>query len=196
MRSILVNLVPLALLLVATAAEARYCNSPSCAMCARIFGPMPGFEPRPLTAIDSTPHSVVAVMVAVLNLSPEDILYDLGCGDARVLIEAVRTTGCRAVGIELDPAVAAIARANVAQSGVGARIRIVEGDATEYKYPLSHATAVFLYLYSPLIAELLPKIKTSRIVSYQHPLPGRSTTVIKTPDGLIYLSLESTFGQW
>ena len=190
------SLLVLVLLLTCVAhVEARYCSSPNCAMCNRLFGYLPGSAPQRLTAIDSTPHDVVKVMIAALNLTSKDLLYDLGCGDGRALIEAVRQSGCRAVGIEIDARVAATARANVRKSGVGDRIRITTGDVQRYN--LSQATAVFLYLNPPLIMNILPKIKTNRIVSYQHSLPGIPCRLIKAPNGApIYCSHETQYGKW
>lgn len=129
--------------------------------------PVPVVEPP---IIDSTPDVVVAAMVRELGLTPEDVLYDLGCGDGRILIYSVREYGCKAVGIEVDPAVAAIARRNVERAGLAGKIRIVTGDARSFK--LDGATAVTMYLYPSLMRQLLPKIGTRRIVSYSHQLPG------------------------
>ena len=176
-------------LILAAHAEARYCNNPSCAMCNRLFGPMSGFEPRPLKAIDSTPHEIVKVMVEALNLTSSDLMYDLGCGDGRALIEAVRQSNCRASGVEIDPQVAAIAKDNVRRSGLGHRIRVTNADATRYNE--FNCTALFIYMTPPLIVKLLPKLKPStRIVSYMHPLPGIPCRIIRAPNGApIYVSI-------
>ena len=120
--------------------------------------------------IDSTPQPIVEVMLAQLHLVPGDTIYDLGCGDGRMLITAVQTYGCKAVGIEIDPAVAAYARQRVREAGCG-RITIITGDARRYN--LDGATAVTMYLFPPLIKELMPKIKTRRVVSFSHRIPGR-----------------------
>lgn len=187
----------LLVLLVAAQVEARYCNSSSCAMCNRLFGPMPGFEPRRLTVIDSTPHEVVAVMIKALNLTRTDLLYDLGCGDGRALIEAVRQSGCRASGVEIDSRVAAIAQDNVRRSGLGHRIVVTNSDATRYNDGAFSCTALFVYLNPPLIAKLLPKLPAStRIVSYMHPLPGIPTRIILAPNGApIYCSIVNSW-EW
>ena len=178
-------------------AEARYCNSPSCRMCNSIFGPLPGYE---LTSdfrsiritkqvkcsasaiILSTPIEAVDAMLAALNLTPDDLLYDIGCGDGRILIRAAELYGCRAVGIEIDPVNAAVAKRNVRDSGVAHLIKITVGDARNFN--LTHATAVTLYLFPDLMEEIIPKLAaTARIVSYQHRLPGRSCREIKGPNG-------------
>lgn len=188
-------------LLLCSIAEARYCNSPACSMCNRLFGPLPGYQltdnyrsirHATLTQIDSMPAVAVDMMLAALKLTPKDLLYDLGCGDGRILITAVKKYGCRAVGIEIDPQVAAFAKQKVATSGVGARIRITVGDAR--KYDLSQATAVTMYLFPDLMRELVPKLSTKRIASYQHKILGIPSKKITAPRGsTIYLAVDSAW---
>ncbi len=127
---------------------------------------------RPDPRVESTPQVVVDAMLKELHLTPRDVLYDLGCGDGRILIAAVKQYGCMAVGIEIDPEVADLARRRGKDAGCG-RIRIVTGDARTFN--LSKATAVTMYLFPDLVAELMPKIKTDRVVSYSHGLPGRDS---------------------
>ncbi len=174
--------------------DARYCNSPNCKMCNRLFGPMPGFESVPLPQIDSTPHDVVRIMIKALRLTPKDLMYDLGCGDGRALIEAVKQSGCRASGVEIDPRVAAIAKDNIRRSGVGNRIQITNANFTKYN-DLSNCTAIFIYLNPPLIKTIIPKLnKKTRCVSYMHPIPGRQSKIIIAPNGgLIYVSISEGF---
>ena len=138
------------------------------------------------------PAVAVDMMLAALKLTPKDLLYDLGCGDGRILITAVKKYGCRAVGIEIDPQVAAFAKQKVATSGVGARIRITVGDAR--KYDLSQATAVTMYLFPDLMRELVPKLSTKRIASYQHKILGIPSKKITAPRGsTIYLAVDSAW---
>lgn len=190
--------------LMAQQAEARYCSSPICRMCNELFGPLPGYR---LTsdfrsvrirqvikppAILSTPIEAVDVMLAALKLTPDDLLYDIGCGDGRILIRAVQRYGCTALGIEIDPAKAAVASKNVRKSSAAGRIRITVGDAR--KFDLDKATAVTMYLFPDLMAEIIPKLATTRIVSYQHRLPGKSCKKINGPNGsYIYLAVPSSW---
>lgn len=182
------------LLLLVASVEARYCNSSNCKMCNRLFGVMPGFEPIPLPQIDSTPHDVVRIMIKALNLTSKDLLYDLGCGDGRALIEAVKQSGCRASGVELDARIAGIAKENVRRSGVSNRITVTNANLTKYN-DLSHCTAIFIYLNPPLIKTIIPKLnKMTRCVSYMHPIPGRSSKIIIAPNGApIYISIPQGF---
>ncbi len=127
--------------------------------------------------IDSTPQVVVDSMLAAVNPTEDDVLYDLGCGDGRILITAVKKYNCVAVGIELNPNVAAIAKANIKKAGLEHRIQIVTGDAR--KYELSDATIVTMYLFPDLMLELEPHIThATRIVSYSHEIPNRNNSKI------------------
>jgi hypothetical protein len=127
----------------------------------------------------------VNIMLDQLNLKQSDTLYDLGCGDARILIRARQRFCCKGVGIEIDPTVADIARWKVAESGCGG-IRIVTGDAT--KYDLDKADAVAVYLFPDTMALLIPKITTHRIVSYQHAIPGHRNIKVQMAVGVVYLA--------
>lgn len=153
------------------------CGNPRCVMCygasaqrllAQDRRPQivtPSQETTPV--IESTPEHIVDAMLAWAELSPADLLYDLGCGDGRILKRAVQTYGCRAVGIEIDPEVAAIAERNCESLP----IRIVTGDARKFLYP--DATVVAMYLDQDLMLELIPKLThVRRIVSNSHPVPG------------------------
>ncbi len=186
------------LLLSPSSAEARDCPNLLCAMCAVRFGTPPGYVlvdgpgwGRVVKAIDSaavisgnlqgsastavgsfspTPHDAVEDMLDQLDLGPDDVLYDIGAGDARILIAAVERFGCRAVGIELNPETAALARRRVREAGCG-RIRIVQGDAR--RFDLGAADGVCVYLFPDLMAELVSRIWCP-IVSYSHEIPGRN----------------------
>ena len=123
------------------------------------------FEPTPYPEIDSA--------LAELKITENDILYDLGCGDGRVLIAAYRQYGCSGVGIEINPQIAENARIAVRQAGLSSKIRIVTGDAT--KYNLDNATVIFIHLYPETVARLIPKLHNKRVASYSHNLPGLPT---------------------
>jgi hypothetical protein len=119
-------------------------------------------------AFDATPQSVVNAALREAQLTPDDILYDLGCGDGRVCRTAVELSGCRAVGVEQDVDTAIKAMRNCSGQSVG----IINADARHT--PINDATVVWMYLYPSLIAELVPRIgaNTRLIISYLHPIPG------------------------
>ena len=170
------------------------CSNPACWMCN--FIRQHGYqawndylagrwrEPRSLE-LQATPSEAIDMMLAGLNLKPSDVLYDLGCGDGRILIRAIRQYGCRAGGIEIDPGVAEIARRNLQRAGcIGSRI--VTGDAR--KFLLDRADAVTMYLSPELVSELSRKVKTDRIASYMHAVPGRESRTVKVGNGVVYFS--------
>ena len=108
-----------------------------------------------------TPEDAVAIALDLLALTPDDVLFEPGCGDARLLSKAT----CRAIGIELNPETANLARTSAPNS------IILTGDAALYDY--SGATVVYMYLYPDLMNKIIPLLKPgTRIVSYCHSVPG------------------------
>jgi ribosomal protein L11 methylase PrmA len=117
-----------------------------------------------------TPPEVVAAMLKVAKVGKGDIVYDLGSGDGRIPIAAVKDFGAaRATGIDIDPQRIKEATANLQKSGVGDRVRFLNQDL--FTTNLSEATVVTLYLLPSLNLKLLPKLKAelkpgTRIVSH------------------------------
>ena len=114
-----------------------------------------------------TPNAIVTKMLETARVTSVDLVYDLGAGDGKIPIEAARHFGARAVGIEYNPDMAALARRNAQQAGVSDRVTIVTGDI--FKEDFSNATVVTLYLLTDLNIKLMPtllKMKPgTRIVS-------------------------------
>lgn len=116
-----------------------------------------------------TPNDVVDKMLELAKVTAKDVVYDLGCGDGRIVITAAQRYGCRGVGIDIDPQRIAEATANVAAGKVGDKVRIVQGDLFEAN--ISEATVVTLYLLTRLNAKLKPKLYAdlkpgTRVVSH------------------------------
>lgn len=119
----------------------------------------------------STPQKVVDAMLAALSPPKNAKLFDLGCGDGRVLITAVLGYGCRAVGIEIDKETAEEARQNALNNFVSPSVFVFNGDATDYD--LAEAEYATMYLYDDLIEELTAKLSSgTKVASYAHPLPN------------------------
>lgn len=117
-----------------------------------------------------TPHHVVAAMLQLADVGKHDVLYDLGCGDGRIVIAAARDYGARAVGIEIVPELLTLGERAAAQAGVAGRVRFVRQDI--FQADLSPATVVTLYLSEEVNARLRPKLLRelrpgARIVSYR-----------------------------
>ena len=129
----------------------------------------------PRDTLWSTPGEGVAVACDLLRLTSADTVYDVGCGDGRFLVEAAKR-GATCVGVEIDAARAAEARAAVEAAGVSDGAAVVVGNGLEVD--LSGATAVFLYLIPRGLRLIAPRLlevaraRPLRVVSYMAPLPG------------------------
>jgi SAM-dependent methyltransferase len=117
-----------------------------------------------------TPIAEVRRVLALLNPQSHETFVDYGCGDGRWLIEAARTYGCRAVGIEIDPQQADRARRAVDAAGLLGRVQIIEGDVLMANVEAQVGVA---YLYPDLLAKLRPKLlKLNRFATPFHPVDG------------------------
>lgn len=103
-----------------------------------------------------TPHEIVDRMLDVANVRIGDVVYDLGCGDGRMVIAAAKKYGTRGVGVDLDPARIREARANAKQAGVESLVTFKVADL--FETDLREATVVLLYLLPELNRRLKPKL--------------------------------------
>ena len=116
-----------------------------------------------------TPEAVVDTMLKVAKVTSKDVVYDLGCGDGRIVVTAAKQYGARGVGIDIDPKRIEEARANVNAAGVGSRVTIMHADL--FETDISAASVVTLYLLPSLNVKLMPKLMKelkpgTRIVSH------------------------------
>ncbi len=116
-----------------------------------------------------TPQPVVDEMLKLTKVTKDDVVYDLGSGDGRILITAAKTYGARGVGYDIDPDRVREATENAVKAGVDKRVRFVLGDLFEAN--LKEATVVTLYLLQSLNLKLRPKLFSelrpgTRIVSH------------------------------
>ncbi|HVF40361.1 MAG TPA: class I SAM-dependent methyltransferase [Gemmatimonadaceae bacterium] len=116
-----------------------------------------------------TPHAVVDRMLSVARVGKDDVLYDLGSGDGRIVIAAAKRFAVRAVGIDIDPNLVAASRRNADTAGVAALVEFREADL--FTIDLRPASVVTLYLLSELNVRLRPKLFNelrpgSRVVSH------------------------------
>lgn len=119
---------------------------------------------------EPSPPEVVRAMLDLAAVGPADVVYDLGCGDGRIVIEAARR-GARAVGVDIDPALVQEARSNVRAAGVEDRVRILHGDL--FETDLHDATVVMLFLQPEVNLKLRPRLQSqlrpgARVVSHWH----------------------------
>jgi len=134
-----------------------------------------------------TPNEVVDTMLKMAAVTKADTVYDLGCGDGRIVIAAAQKYGARGVGIDIDPERVAEATANVRKGNVADRVKIVRGDL--FETDISEATVVTLYLLTDLNLKLRPKLMRdlkpgTRVVSHAFNMgdwkPERQATVQST----------------
>jgi len=116
-----------------------------------------------------TPDEVVVEMLKLASVGVDDVVYDLGSGDGRVVIAAAREFGARGVGVEIDPTLVAESTARARRAGVSDRVTFVLQDL--FQTDLGGATVVTLYLSVELNRRLRPKLLRelrpgSRIVSH------------------------------
>jgi len=104
----------------------------------------------------STPQWVVEHMLEMAEVSEDDVVYDLGSGDGRIVNTAAKQYGARGVGIELDPELVRTARAKARLIGVSGQVTFRRGDL--FETDLSDATVVTLYLDRWVNIQLRPKL--------------------------------------
>lgn len=134
-------------------------------------------ERRPARAPDiffaPTRQPIADAMLRLARVTRDDVVYDLGSGDGRMLVIAAQKYGARGVGIEIDPRLVELSRQIAREGEVADRVTFIEGDL--FTADISAATVVTLYLSASINRELEPKLKRelrrgTRIVSHQFPI--------------------------
>ena len=170
---------------VITAALALRNVARNCILCCAVagagwFAPA-GYAQEPSTArpalrapdvrYEPTATEVVQAMLRLGQVGARDVVYDLGCGDGRIVIAAVRERGARGVCVDIDPQRIAESRENARAAGVTDRIQFRNEDL--FTTEIGDATVVMLFLYPDLNLKLRPKLLSdlkpgTRIVSHWH----------------------------
>jgi cyclopropane fatty-acyl-phospholipid synthase-like methyltransferase len=141
----------------------------------------------------ASPVRVVDRMLELAKVKPGETLYDLGCGDGIILIEAVQKFQLRAIGVEISPKLVARAEARIEKAGLQQMAHVIQGDLLAVD--LTGADVVAIYLGTQLNAQLRPRLEKflkpgSRVVSHDYAVPGWKPTKVETEGKLghiIYL---------
>ena len=137
----------------------------------RAFGQQAAVR-APDVPYEPSPPEVVTAMLQLADVRKDDVVYDLGSGDGRIVIAAAREFGARAVGIDIDPKRIEESNANARRANVTDRVRFLQGDLFESDF--SEATVVTLFLWPHINMKLRPKLVAlrpgTRIVSHVHDL--------------------------
>ena len=134
-----------------------------------------------------TREAVADEMLRIAGITADDVVYDLGSGDGRIVNLAAQKYGARGVGIEIDPPLVERARAIAREAGVEGRVTFIEGDL--FTEDLSKATIVTIYLSPTVNARLEPKLRRelrpgTRVVSHQFPIGSwKPDNVVPAEDG-------------
>ena len=120
-----------------------------------------------------TPWVIVDEMLKLADIRPDDVVYDLGSGDGRLVIAAAKRFKARGVGVELQPELIELANAGARKEDVADRVKFVQGDL--FETDIREATVVMLYLLPRFVTRLVPRFLSelrpgTRIVSHDYPL--------------------------
>jgi hypothetical protein len=152
---------------------------------------------RPDVIYVPTPPKVVEKMLEMAKVTKDDIVYDLGCGDGRIVVTAAKKYGCKAYGFDVDPQRIKESNENVEKNNVGDLVTITQKDI--FTLDLSQANVITLYLLPSLNVKLIPQLEKlkpgSRIVSHDFAMRG------VTPDEVVTVqdddsSLDHTVYLW
>jgi predicted RNA methylase len=121
-----------------------------------------------------TPMEVVEKMLEMAEVKKDDILFDLGCGDGRIVVTAAKKFGVKAFGFDIDPLRIKDSNENVANNNVGNLVTITKADI--FTLDLSKANVITLYLLPELNVKLIPQLMKcrpgTRIVSHDFDMRG------------------------
>jgi SAM-dependent methyltransferase len=139
-----------------------------------------------------TPYDVVAEMLHMAQVRKDDLVVDLGCGDARMLVLAAQKYGSRGIGYEIDPDMVRASRGNVEENNVGDLVQIIQADI--FTLDISKADVLPIYLLPEMNLKLLPQFETlkpgSRLVFHNYDLEGfvadKEVKVISNEDNSIH----------
>ena len=148
-------------------------------------------------------EEVVSSMLEMARVSKDDIVYDLGCGDGRIVIAAAQKTGARGVGVDLDPERIKESLVNARKANVTDRVRFLQQDL--FQADIGKATVIMLYLWPEVNLKLRPKLLRelrpgTRVVSHSHDMgswkPDQSTAAAEGHRVYLWVVPANVTGVW
>ena len=129
----------------------------------------------------ATPMPVVRRMLKLAEVKPGEVVYDLGCGDGRIVITAAKEFGAYGVGIEIRKDLALKAMRAVEEAGLSDRVKII--NANFFDVDISDADVVTLYLTTSANLKVKPKLERelkpgARVVSHEYEIPGWKPAIV------------------
>jgi SAM-dependent methyltransferase len=143
-------------------------------------------EPRFAAPYVPTPRDIAKEMLSFADVKRGDVVYDLGCGDGRLLMTAAIEYGARGVGVEIRGDLVEMALKAIREAGVGDLVRVIHGDM--FEQDLNEATVVTLYLLSTVNVHLRPKLENelrrgARVVCHDFGIEGWEPLATRTVGG-------------
>ena len=134
----------------------------------------PVFIQTPDVVYVGTPYDIVSQMLKLAKVKKDDVVVDLGCGDARMLVLAAEKYGSKGIGYEIDPVMVRESRKNVEKNKVSDLVEIIQEDI--FKVDISKADVLPVYLLPEMNLKLVPQFETlkpgSRLVFHNYDLEG------------------------
>ena len=136
-----------------------------------------------------TAYDLVSTMLHMANIKKTDMIYDLGCGDGRMLVLAAQKYGAQGIGYDIDPERIIESRQNVSKNNVQDLVKIIQADI--FTLDLTNADVMPLYLHPDMMRQLVPQLEKmkpgSRIVTHEYGFPDiykpdEKITVISNED--------------
>jgi predicted RNA methylase len=119
--------------------------------------PKPKKFREPDSVYVGTPHDVVMRMMDMAKPKPSDLVYDLGCGDGRMVVMTAKFYGCQGVGYEIDPKMVRRSLETVKHNGVEKLVKIEQDDV--FTIDLQKVDVLLLYLLPSMMHKLVPQIQ-------------------------------------
>ena len=136
-----------------------------------------------------TPYDLISTMLQMAEIKKTDMIFDLGCGDGRILVLAAQKYGVQGIGYDIDPQRVIESRQNLLKNNVQNLVKIFQEDI--FTLDLKSADVMPLYLHPDMMAQLVPQVEKmkpgSRIVCHEYGFPDiykpdHKITVISNED--------------